>query len=161
VRFFRSSPVHVALAQAREAQDLASLYARAWGDCSWLDPRLVEEQRASVEEVRAWLSGGFEVYRVVHEGRLAAAIRCSFPTSTCHLDRLAVDPVLRRRGYGQALVHHVVGRARRAGVTRVWTALSPKMEDAVALFRRMGFRESGRHHAGNWDEPLILLELPL
>jgi GNAT superfamily N-acetyltransferase len=161
MRFFRPA-VRVALAAAQEAPALAQLYERVWADCEGrLDPRLVADQRAAEDEVRAWLSGGFEVYRSLHEGRVVAAVRCSFPTSTCHVDRLVVDPELRRRGLGRGLVEHAVARARRAGVTRVWTELTPKLEDAMALFRRLGFRESGRYLAAYWGEPVVLLELPI
>jgi ribosomal protein S18 acetylase RimI-like enzyme len=161
MRFFRPVP-RVSLGLNSDAVALTELYRRAWDDCgSRLDARMVADQVPSLEEVRAWLGGGFELYRSLHDGRLVGAVRCSFPTSTCHLDRLAVDPDLRRKGVGQALVEHAVGRARRAGVTRVWTQMSPKLEDAMGLFRKLGFREAGRHLATYWGEPLVLLELPI
>ena len=150
------------LVNVDEAADLAELYERAWAGCEVeLDRRLVEDQRASLEDVQAWLAGGFEIYKTSHEGQLVGAIRCSFPSTTCHIDRLAVDPDMRRRGHGHSLVDHAVGRARRAGVTRVWVQLCPKLEDTLALFRNAGFREAGRHHAGYWGEPLVLLELSI
>jgi ribosomal protein S18 acetylase RimI-like enzyme len=161
MRFFRITPPRVVLVQATDADELARLYERAWDGCAGLDPRMVEDQRASIDELRAWLHGGFDLYQASFDGRIVGAVRCSFPTSTCHLDRLAVDPDLRRRGFGQALVQHAIGRARRAGVTRVWAEVSPKMPDALALYRRTGFRESGRYAASYWNEPLLLLELPL
>ena len=161
MRFFRAVP-KVSLALASDAAALAELYRRAWTDCEvQLDPRMVDDQVASLEEVRSWLGGGFEVYRSLQEGRLVGAVRCSFPTSTCHLDRLAVDPELRHRGVGHALVDHAVGRARRAGVTRVWAQVNPKLEDAMALFRQLGFREAGRLLPSYWGEPMVLLELPI
>jgi ribosomal protein S18 acetylase RimI-like enzyme len=161
MRFFRPT-ARVGLAPVAEAAALARLYERAWDGCeARLDPRMVADQVPSEEEVRAWLAGGFEVYRSMQDGRLVAAVRCSFPTSTCHLDRLAVDPDLRRRGLGQALVEHAVARARRAGVTRVWTQMNPKIDEAMALFRSLGFRDAGRHLATYWGEPVVLLELPI
>lgn len=161
MRFFRQPPPRVALAQPIDAPALAALYLRAWTDCgAELDPRLVEEQRVPLEEIEVWLKGGFEVYRVIQEGRMLGAIRCTFPASTCHLDRLAVAPELRRRGIGRALLDHAIGRARRAGVTRVWTELDPRLIGAVTLYRAAGFRESGRH-AAHLSGPLILLELTI
>jgi ribosomal protein S18 acetylase RimI-like enzyme len=161
MRFFRATP-RVSLAVSSDAPALTELYRRAWADCAVrVDRRMIDDQVPSLEELRTWLAGGFEVYRASDEGRIAAAVRCSFPTSTCHLDRLAVDPDLRRRGLGQALVEHALNRARRAGVTRVWTQMTPKLEDAMALFRGLGFREAGRHLVGPWGESVVLLELPI
>ena len=161
MRFFRPVP-RVSLPLTSHAAALAKLYERAWAGCDeGLDDRMIGDQVPSVDEVRSWLGGGFEVYRSLQEAKLAGAIRCSFPTSTCHLDRLAVDPDLRRRGFGQALVEHAVGRAKRAGVTRVWTQMSPKLEDSMELFRGIGFREAGRYLPSYWGEPMVLLELPI
>jgi ribosomal protein S18 acetylase RimI-like enzyme len=162
MRFFRPAPARVTLVHVEEAAELAALYQRAWAGCeAALDRRLVEDQQASLEDVQAWLAGGFEIYKTSYDDHLVGAVRCSFPSTTCHIDRLAVDPEMRHRGYGHSLVDHAVGRARRAGVTRVWVQLSPKLEEAMTLFRRAGFREAGRHHAGYWGEPVVLMELAI
>jgi GNAT superfamily N-acetyltransferase len=161
MRFFRSMP-RVLPAQATEAAVLADLYQRAWQGCERvLDPRMVADLTLAATEVNAWFLGGFEVFRVRHEGQLIGAVRCCFPTSTCLVDQLAVDPEARGRGVGHLLLEHAVGRARRAGVTRVWTQASPKLEPAVGLLRSFGFRESARLLAGYWGEDLVLLELPV
>ncbi len=161
MRFFRPVP-RLAIAQAHDAQPLADLYASGYAAYDGLlDARMVSDLTPGEEEIGTWLGGGFEVYRALHDGRLVGAVRCSFPTSTCHVDRLVVHPDHRRRGFGQVLVEHAVSRARRAGVTRVWAELSPKLEEAVALFRGLGFREMGRVTAHESGEPVVLFELPV
>jgi ribosomal protein S18 acetylase RimI-like enzyme len=152
----------VSLAQPADAEVLAQLYARVWEPWSGaLDQRLIDDQVASPEEIRVWLEGGFEVYRATHEGRLAGAVRLSFPTGTCLVDRLVVDPDCRRRGFGQVVAEHSVSRARRAGATRVWVHVCPKLEAAVLLFRGLGFKEISRFRADYWGEEVTLLELTL
>lgn len=161
MRFFRAAP-RILPVQPTEVAVLADLYRRAWMGCeTLLDPRLVADQTPPAAEIAAWLRGGFEVYRIRHEGQLIGAVRCSFPTSACHVDRLAVDPDVRRRGVGRLLLEHALGRARRAGVTRVWTQVSPKLEAATGLLRSAGFRDSAQHRATYWDESLLLMELSL
>jgi GNAT superfamily N-acetyltransferase len=147
-------------AQATEAAVLADLYQRAWRGCERVvDARLVADQALAAADVNAWFLGGFEVFRVRHEGQLIGAVRCCFPTSACLVDRLAVDPDARGRGVGHLLLEHAVGRARRAGVTRVWAQVSPRLEAAHALFRSLGFRDASRVQVGYWSEEVVLLEL--
>ena len=82
MRFFRPMP-RVSLALSSDATDLAALYERAWAECdSQLDARMVADQVPSVAEVRSWLGGGFEVYRSLHETRLAGAMPLLFGTLT-------------------------------------------------------------------------------
>ena len=159
MRFFR--PVHrVMPAHPAEAAALARLYQRTYAAFrSELDGRLLRDLTPPQEEVVAWFGGGFELYRTLQEDRLVGAVRLSFPSGACHLDRLGVDPDVRRRGHGRALVEHAIGRARRGGATRIWTQVSPKLEAAVQLFHHAGFRESSRYQAFDWGEPVLLLEL--
>src|SRR5438309_1875607 len=113
------------------------------------------------EEVSAWLNGGFEVFTASLDGALAGVVRCSFPTGTCLVDRMAVDPERHSAGVGRALAEHAIARARRAGVTKVWVQATPKLEDVVQLYRSLGFRESGHLRAHYWGEDVTLMELPL
>jgi ribosomal protein S18 acetylase RimI-like enzyme len=150
MRFFRSA--HRVLAtQPTDARALAVLYERVCAEEQVPGP--------AFEEVVCWLSGGFEVYHTAGDAGIVGAVRLSFPSGSCQLDQLAVDPALRRRGHGRALVEHAITRARRAGATRVWTQVAPQALETSALFRRLGFREETRLGATPWRRPVLLLEL--
>jgi ribosomal protein S18 acetylase RimI-like enzyme len=123
--------------------------------------RLIADQCPSPEEVESWLGGGFEVYRATLDGRLVGTIRCSFPTGTCLIDRLAIEPESRGRGFGKYLTEHAISRAKRAGVSKVWLYASPKLETAVNLFDALGFRQSGSVAAPYWGERTLLMEMAL
>ncbi|MGH7903051.1 MAG: GNAT family N-acetyltransferase [Candidatus Dormibacteraceae bacterium] len=159
MRLFRPQP-RISLASASEAGTLAGLYGTIWEPLQGhLDERLLADQSPATAEVAAWFRGGFELYVARLEGELAGVVRCSFPTGTCFLDRIGVVPALRRRGVGRALLDHAVSRARRAGVAKIWLNLSPKLAEAVGLFRAAGFTESGYLRAHYWGEDLVLMEL--
>lgn len=161
VRFFRS--VHRVLpAHPAEAATLAGIYERAWEPfIGQISPRLLVDLVPSREEVEAWFAGGFEIYRTAQEDWLVGVMRLSFPGGACHLDQLAVEPHLRRRGHGRALVEHALGRARRAGATRVWTQVSPSLQESVEFFHTLGFRDLARHRSTVWGETVLLLERPI
>ena len=161
MRLFRSQP-RIALAGADEAAAIAGLYSRAWeGLRGKLDERLIADQMPGSDEVGAWLKGGFEVFTATLDGTLVGVVRCSFPTGTCLVDRMAVDPDRNSGGIGRVLAEHAIARARRAGVTKVWVQATPKLEEVVNLYRSLGFRESAHLRAHYWGEDVTLMELPL
>ena len=161
MRLFRSQP-RISLAGADQAAAIAGLYSRAWEELRGkLDERLIADQTPGSEEVAAWLKGGFEVFTATLDGVLVGVVRCSFPTGTCLVDRMAVDPDRTSQGIERALAEHAIARARRAGVTKVWVQATPKLEEMVNLYRPLGFRESAHLRAHYWGEVVSLMELPL
>lgn len=141
MRFFRPVP-RVSLAHASDAGELARLLGVEPGD------------------VEAWLSGGFELYRAELDGRLVGCVRCVFPTGACVIDMLTVAEPDRGRGFGQYLAEHAISRARRAGAGRAWTQVRLDAAPALALARKVGFREAARHSVAA-DPAVVLLELTL
>jgi putative acetyltransferase len=60
----------------------------------------------------------------------------------CEMKRLYVRPGDRGRGLGQLLVERLIAEARSMGNKRMrLDTVGSAMKDAVALYRRMGFRE--------------------
>jgi ribosomal protein S18 acetylase RimI-like enzyme len=53
---------------------------------------------------------------------------------------LVVDPAARGQGIGRALTEECIRRARRDGASVIALHTSPKMEVALAMYLRMGFR---------------------
>jgi ribosomal protein S18 acetylase RimI-like enzyme len=141
VRFFRPLP-RISPAAPEHAAELAEVLRAAWephraqvADALW------EELTPVPEEVSAWFRGGFEVYRATHDGQTVGAVRVAFPTGACVVDRLVVIPALRRRGFGEYIAEHAIGRARRAGAGRVWARVPHGLQEGVRLFRKLGFSE--------------------
>ena len=160
MRLFRPS-LKISLAGVGDAPALEALYARAWAPYRQrLSTAMLSDFQPAPGEVESWFQGGFDIYRAFTEGRLAGAVRVSFPTGAAMLDRLAVDPERSRRGVGRALLDHALGRGRKAGVTRAWALLTPELTEAMALHRSLGFREAHRR-PGPGGAEMVLMELVL
>ena len=80
-------------------------------------------------------------------GRLVGMVS-AFPDdddrALTHLIAMYVSPGARRRGLGGALLEAQLAWARAAGYERVALMVNTANTGAVALYERLGFRESGR-----------------
>ena len=61
--------------------------------------------------------------------------------TTCFLERLAVLPESRSKGYGQALVHHVLDEAKKQGFDSVSIAIIADHGELKRWYQRLGFTE--------------------
>jgi ribosomal protein S18 acetylase RimI-like enzyme len=61
----------------------------------------------------------------------------------CYLERLAVLPDHRRRGFGKAMVDHVLSEAKRLGVNCVSIGIMAEYTELKDWYRRLAFVEEG------------------
>ena len=79
------------------------------------------------------------------EGRLAGALVLEdLPGGVLLLDNVAVAPSAQGKGYGRALVAFAEVEARRRGHGEVRLYTHVLMRENLALYARLGFRETGR-----------------
>ena len=78
-----------------------------------------------------------------YEGQLAGcAALHRFEDGICEMKRLYLRPQFRGKGVGRFLADSIIREARRIGYQRMrLDTVEPVMKDAVAMYRRIGFRE--------------------
>jgi ribosomal-protein-alanine N-acetyltransferase len=92
---------------------------------------------------------GFIVFWLVHD--------------EVHVLNVAVAPEHRRRGVARALMREAAARGRARGARLVTLEVRRSNEPALALYRRLGYREVGvrpRYYAEE-GEDAIVMDLPL
>jgi putative acetyltransferase len=96
------------------------------------------------------------------EGRLAACVALhKLDSGICEMKRLYLRPQFRGKGVGRALAERIIGEARQIGYQRMrLDTVEPVMKDAVAMYRKLGFKEIPPYCA-NPMAGVIYMELEL
>jgi ribosomal-protein-alanine N-acetyltransferase len=89
--------------------------------------------------------------------RVVGYLICSRYADVWHLMNIAVDPALRRRGIGSALLEQMF---ERAGAEESYTLeVRPSNAVAIALYERFGFRAAGtrrRYYQDTGEDAVIM-----
>ena len=78
-----------------------------------------------------------------YEGQLVGCVALhKLANGTCEMKRLYLRPQFRGKGLGRALAGRVIAEARQIGYRRMrLDTVEPVMKEAVAMYRRIGFKE--------------------
>jgi putative acetyltransferase len=101
------------------------------------------------------------------EGHLAGCVALHKLDSTicdspiCEMKRLYLRPQFRGKGLGRLLAEKIIAEAREIGYERMrLDTVEPVMKDAVAMYRRLGFKDIGPYRP-NPNPGVLYLELQL
>jgi putative acetyltransferase len=99
---------------------------------------------------------------IEYEGQLAGCVALhKLDTGVCEMKRLYLRPAFRGKGLGRALAERIILEARQIGYQRMrLDTVEPVMKDAVAMYRKLGFREVAAYCA-NPMAGAIYMELEL
>lgn len=75
------------------------------------------------------------------------------------LDNIAVHPDHQGRGIGRRLIAFAENEARRGGFAELRLYTHATMTENIALYRRLGFRETGRGHEAGYDRVFMTRRL--
>ena len=84
-----------------------------------------------------------------YEGKLAGCVALhKLDPQICEMKRLYLRPEFRGKGLGRVLAGRVIAEARQIGYrTMRLDTVEPVMNDAVAMYRKIGFREIAPYRA--------------
>jgi GNAT superfamily N-acetyltransferase len=94
----------------------------------------------TTEWIRAAFAKGVRYYLLqTPQGPAGCVALEQANAEVCYLERLAVLPAFRRSGFGEALVGHVVDKARELGVRRVELGMVAAQEELRKWYEGLGF----------------------
>jgi ribosomal-protein-alanine N-acetyltransferase len=134
----RSSPPVIRPLRADKAEDCARLHGASFAH-SW-----------SAEEVTALLSGASTLAAAALDpasGRLRGFVLARLAADEAEILTIAVDPAVRGKGVGRALLTENLRQAARARARAMFLEVDQDNASAVALYKRLGFVKVGERAA--------------
>lgn len=137
----------IRLAHSRDFEAIRELWREYW---EWL--ALPPEFQGFAEECRtlpgAYAEPSGRLLLAVEDENVAgtAALR-PLSDSACEAKRLYVRPKFRGLGLGRALLYRLIEEAQTIGYHELFADTLPSMHEALRLYRRAGFKETGPYAA--------------
>ena len=93
------------------------------------------------------------------DGTIAAIVVLVLQPDHLLLDNIAVRPDRQGQGFGRQLITFAEAEARRLGFTQLRLYTHEKMTENIALYKRLGFVETGRGHQAGYDRVFMTKRL--
>lgn len=107
------------------------------------------DSRAALAQQLA--SGVQTILGLEHDGQLVGAVIATHDSRKGWINRLAVDPAYRRRGYGARLIAAAEEALRERDIHVIAALIEPGNTASLALFRKAGYAEMPVHYLSKRD----------
>lgn len=96
------------------------------------------------ERVEGDFEKGLKYYILEEDGRVCGCVALEIAgPDLCYLERLAVLPEHRNRGFGRALVNHLFEKAEKTGIRRIEIGTISKHRKLKNWYKKFGFIQKG------------------
>lgn len=155
------SAIEIRAADDEKLIGQARLLFKEYASLLGVDLSLQDFARELAELPGAYVPPGGVLLIAFRDGRPTGCVAMRpFGERTCEIKRLYVRHPFRGKGVGKRLAAAVIDRAREAGYRRMRLDTLRWMQEAVALYRVLGFREIEPYRP-NPIEGAVFMELDL
>lgn len=134
-------------AEASDAADIARIVDAAYAHYV---PRIGRKPAPMLDDHAARVRDG-EAWVALEDGAVAGVLVLIDAPDHLLLDNIAVDPARRGTGIGRALLRFAEAEARGRGHAEIRLYTNAKMTENIALYARIGYRETGRAAQSGFD----------
>lgn len=118
----------------RSFQDIALRFGLTYDNC----PK--HPSNCTVQWIESDQTRGVQYFILSHQTGPIGCVGLEMANSTlCYLERLAVLPDMRHKGYGRMLVLHALKRAKELGVSKVGIGIIADQNELKSWYADMGF----------------------
>jgi N-acetylglutamate synthase-like GNAT family acetyltransferase len=137
----------IRICTAKDAQVLAEITQKSFqyvADRFGLTPNNAPRHpsNCTVDWIRKDMEDGVTYFAIENKNHVVGCVALKkAKTEVCYLERLAVLPNQRRRGFGKTLVEHVLSEARLLGVNYVSIGIIAEQTELKNWYKKLGFLE--------------------
>lgn len=121
-------------------------------------PRLGREPAPMTDDYAARIAAG-QAWVLEADGAPIGALVLEDTPEGLLIDNIAIAAAARGTGQGRRLMGFAEAEARRRGQARIWLYTNEKMIENIALYTRLGYRET--HRAEEHGHRRVFMEKPL
>lgn len=123
--------------------DAATLRALVRAAYAHYVPRMGREPAPMGDDYEARIAAG-QAWLLEQDGVAMGALVLEDTAEGLLLDNIAVAEAVRGKGHGRAMIGFAEAETLRRGQSRLWLYTNEKMVENIALYTRLGFRETHR-----------------